>query len=74
MSLLQQKESIQDVLKRIKSQMDKLFLEMKDTRSKNVLETLDFIQNESYASLLRALGKAKEIDECVNTHFKNEKE
>lgn len=54
--------------------MDKLFFEMKDTRSKNVLETLDFIQNESYASLLRALGKAKEIDECVNTHFKNEKE
>lgn len=36
-TLLQHKDNIQDVLRRIKSQLDKLFVEMKDTRSKNVL-------------------------------------
>lgn len=36
-ALLQHKDNIQDVLRRIKSQLDKLFVEMKDTRSKNVI-------------------------------------
>lgn len=35
-------------MRKIKFQLDRLFAEFKDTRSKNVRETLQFVQKQSY--------------------------
>lgn len=62
LSLLQYKDNIQEVLRKIRSHLDKLMTEFKDTRSKDVLETLSSIQKECYPSLMRSLAKGKAID------------
>jgi hypothetical protein len=72
-SLLQCKENSQEIIRRIKSQLDKLINELKDTRSKNVLETLHHIQRHSYDSIVKSLTKAKEIDEHISKKFSCER-
>lgn len=65
LTLLQYKDNIQDVLKRLKYQFDKLGVELRDVRSKDVLHTYEILEKECYGGLVRYLAEGKKLDEMI---------